>query len=127
MEEQILDALGVEVEIRMWRHRANTYEATFRDKQTGNPIDLTNAHAVMVIYDRSGGTQKFIQDNNEANHADPGNGVSRFYVPAATFTGLTGQRAYTWKYEVYRYPSSDSTAKVTHFYGDLRVMAPLAG
>lgn len=127
MEAQILDVLGVEVEIRLWRHRANTFEATFRDKVTGNPIDLTSSHAVMVMYDRSGGTQKFLQNNNEANHVDAVNGVSRFYVPITTFAGLTGQRAFTWKYEIYRYPSADATNKVTHFYGDARIMAPLAG
>lgn len=122
METQILDVLGVEVEIRAWRNRPATYEAHFTDK-AGNPVDLSNSDARLTVIDRAGGTTKLTVTNNPANHADAGGGVSRFYVPASAFAGLSGQRAYTWKYVVDRIDLT-SGDPVTHFYGDFRVMAP---
>lgn len=124
MEAQILDVLGVEIEIRAWRGRSNTYEATFTRKD-GQPIDLSNSNTVMTILDRAGGTVKLQVTNNPANHANAGGGVSRFHIPASTFAGLTGQRAYTWKHQIDRVDLATGDP-VTHFYGDFRVMAPNA-
>lgn len=122
METQILDVRGVEVEIRAWRNRPYTFEAHFT-KGDGSPVDLSNANAVFALYDRSGGALKFSQTNNPANHANASGGVTRFHVPTSAYAGLTGQRAFTWKYEVYWVDlvTLDST---THFFGDFRVMAP---
>jgi hypothetical protein len=119
---QILDVRGVEVEIRAWRHRSNLYEAHFTDK-AGNPIALDNMNAVMVIYDRVGGTNKFTQTNNPANHINAAGGISRFLVPASTFAALTQLRAYTWKHEIYLL-DLDTMQPQTHFWGDFRVMPP---
>lgn len=119
---EILDVRGVEIEIVLWRDTDNLFEATLTDV-AGNPVDITEAQVWMVITDRAGGTVKFSQTNDTSDHTDPGNGVTRFVVPHSTFDGLSQQRAYTWKYWIYRMADEQ---RVAHFYGDVRVMAPPA-
>jgi hypothetical protein len=119
---EVLDVRGVEIEIVLWRDTDNLFEATFTDA-LGNPIDLSSTDATMVISDRAGGTVKFSQTNtgDGGDHTDAPNGVTRFLIPRATFDGLQKQRAYTWKYWIYRVVQAQ---RVPHFYGDVRVMAP---
>ena len=124
-DPEILDVRGREVEIVVWRHTDNLFEATLQDVD-GNPVNLDNSQVTMVIVDRAGGTVKFEQTNEPGSgHVDEANGITRFSVPRATFAGLTVQRAYTWKYWIYRYTLL-LEQRTPHFFGDVRVMAPPA-
>lgn len=119
---EILDVRGVEIEIVVWRDTDNLFEATLTDG-SGVVIDLSSAEVTMVITDRAGGTVKFTQTNAADGHFDPVGGKTRFVVPRTTFDGLSMQRAYTWKYWIFRMAQSQ---RIAHFYGDVRVMPPPA-
>lgn len=125
MDVEILDLRGREIEIVLWRHTDHLLEVTLQDGD-GEAVNLEDSQVTMVIVDRAGGTVKFEQTNEPGSgHVDEANGVTRFSVPRTTFAGLTVQRAYTWKYWIYRY-SLVLEQRTPHFFGDLRVMAPPA-
>ena len=124
-DPEILNVLGVEMEIRAWRGTDNLFEATLTDA-VGAPIPLGDSRVTLTIVDRPGGTVKFSQTNAPAEHTDAVNGITRFMVPRGTFAGLTGQRDYTWKYQIERHDITLDTSNI-HFYGDFRVKAASAG
>lgn len=126
MDPQILDVRGIEIEIVMFRGTANIFEA-FLANPDGTPVNLEDSNVTMTIVDRMGGAVKYTQTNGPAGspHFDAANGLTRFNIPASATTGLTGQRAYTWKHQVVRY-YVPTGSPIPYFYGDVRVVPPPA-
>lgn len=123
MDPTILDLTGVEIEIRAWRGTSNPFLVTV-EAPPGTVLNLTGYDVTMVVLDRSGGTVKFTATNvGPAGHSSPTAGQTRFVVPASAFSGLTGQRTYTWKYQVV-VRDQVTGAKYLAFHGDFRVLAP---
>lgn len=124
-DPQILNGLGVEVEIRAWRGTGNTYRATFTNAD-GSPLDLSNLDVILTVVDRPGGTVKHTQTNTPATpHENAAGGTTLLNIPGSAFAGLTEQRQYTWKHQIV---TRDRTTdeKQLHFYGDLRVFPPVS-
>lgn len=123
-DAQILNLLGVEVELRVWRGRDNLLEAVFTTRD-GTPISLANSDVTLTVTDRAGGTIKYSETKTPADHTNAAGGVTRLSLPKSVFAELTEQRHFTWKYQIIRRDRTTG-AQYQHFYGDLRVYAPYA-
>jgi hypothetical protein len=125
MEPEIVDVRGVQIELILWRGTDNLFEAELKQGD-GEPISLVDSDVTMTIVERAGGPTRFTQTNEPDDHTDAANGLTRFAVPATpTFDDVTGQRSYTWKYQVVR-RNRTTGGKNIHFWGDVRVTPPPA-
>lgn len=123
-DQQLLIVTGLEVEIRAWRGTDNTYLCKFQDAD-GNNQPLTNYDVTFTVTDKPGGTVKFTETKTPGLHSNAAEGETLFALPRTMFASLTGQRQYTWKYQVVWRERTVDTKQV-RFYGDMRIYAPNA-
>lgn len=119
----ILSLAGVELELRAFRGQTVKFDVTVTDS-AGAVVNLGGYDLILTLVDRPGGTVKYTDTNIPADHFNAAGGQSRFVIPASAYTGLTGQRPFTWKYQIIlRDRVTDDRYPV--FFGDYRVLAPM--
>jgi hypothetical protein len=118
----ILDLTGTQMELRVFRGQDAPMLVAIRDS-LGAVVPLTNYDVTLTVVDRAGGTVKFTDTNIPADHSNATGGETRFVVPASAYSGLTGQRPFTWKYQIFLRDRL-TNQKYPVFWGDYRVLAP---